>query len=80
MSGIINQFFAWISEQLAGVAASLPQCPFTFEKMAGLEQIMGYVNYVIPLGSMLKVTTAWVGAILIYYGVQIILRWVQAIE
>jgi hypothetical protein len=41
---------------------------------------LGYINYFLPITEMLGILTAWVSGILIYYTVQIILRWIKLIS
>lgn len=41
---------------------------------------LGWLNWFVPVGTMLGILEAWCMGILIYYAVQIILRWIKAIE
>lgn len=40
---------------------------------------LGYLNWFVPVGEILIVLSAWLGAISVYYLYSIILRWVKAI-
>lgn len=42
--------------------------------------ILGYVNWFVPIGTMLGVLTGWLACIAAYYVYQIILRWIKVIE
>lgn len=80
MVAIINFLLDKLKDIGDLIITMLPKSPFTFERMAGLEQIMGYVNYFIPFGAMLKVGTAWLGCITIWYIASWVLRWAKTIE
>lgn len=80
MEKFINSIFTAMSDGLKQALSLLPLSPFTFERVEGLSEIMGYVNYFIPIDKMLSVTVAWCGSIALWYGIQIVLRWVKAIE
>ena len=60
----------------------LPDSPFvfldSFEAPATL--IMGYVNWFIDFGSIVIILAGWIGCILLWYGYQIVLRWIKVIE
>jgi hypothetical protein len=43
-------------------------------------ELLGYINYFIPVSEMLAILSVWVTAIVMYYLVSIILRWVKAIS
>lgn len=45
-----------------------------------LNQYLGYINWFIPIGTILDITLAWIGAITIFYLYQTILRWVRVVE
>lgn len=58
----------------------LPRSPF----VQFLENIdmpfLPFLNWVLPVGDMVKVFGAWLGAISVFYLVQIVLRWVKVIQ
>lgn len=41
---------------------------------------VGWLNWVIPVQDIVKVTLVWLGAIATFYVFQIILRWLKVIE
>lgn len=70
-----------IEEILSAVLILLPDSPFAaFEIPADVKQILGYVNYFVPIGAMLAIATGWLSAIGIYYLYQTILRWTKTIK
>lgn len=40
---------------------------------------LGYINWFIPVGTFVKIGTAWLGAIAVYYLYMVIARWVKLI-
>jgi len=71
-------------EALAGVAnialSILPPSPFQVVSNADVTNYLGYFNWVVPVNTILTITIYWLGAIAIYYVVQVILRWVKIIQ
>ncbi len=65
---------------LQAVLSVLPLSPFT-SVIAGLEQLpyLGYINYFVPVGTILKIGTAWLGAIALFYLYSVVARWVKLI-
>ena len=47
-----------------------------------LEKIpyLGYINYFIPVGTMLKIGAAWLSAIAVFYLYSVVARWIKLIE
>lgn len=41
---------------------------------------LGYVNWFIPVGTMLGILATWLTCIAAYYVYQIIMRWIKVIE
>ena len=76
---------AWMKEMLdkflAALLSLLPLSPFT-EVINSLEALpyLGYINWFIPIGSMLKIGVAWLGAIALYYAYSVIARWLKLIS
>lgn len=40
-------------------------------------QFLGAINYFVPFGLMIDIAAAWVAAVLVWYVVQFILRFIQ---
>lgn len=56
-------------------------CPINFiHTIPEVEKYLGMLNWFIPIDSMISIGIVWVSAIAVYYGVQLILRWIKAIE
>lgn len=47
---------------------------------SGVADVLGYVNWFVPIGTMIGILTGWLACIAAYYVYQIILRWIKVIE
>lgn len=41
---------------------------------------LGYLNYFVPVGTCLKIGTAWLAAIALFYLYSVLARWIKLIE
>lgn len=59
----------------------LPLSPFTsfLDRFKDLP-FLGYLNWFIPVGDILKVLIAWLSAIALFYVYSVVLRWIKAIS
>ena len=74
----IKDSFAELGEVIIDI---LPKSPITYiASNPEVEKVMGYVNFFIPIYSMIGILEAWLSAIVIYYVVQVILRWAKVVE
>lgn len=78
--GTINSLISGLGSILEVVFFLLPDSPFQSIDFGPLEPVLGYINYIIPISDILKITTTWLSAIGLYYLVQIALRWLKVIE
>lgn len=70
-----------VNDILAAIMFILPDSPFAdIEIPDEVTQILGYVNYFVPVAAMLSIGAAWLTAIGIYYLLQTVLRWAKAIK
>jgi hypothetical protein len=74
MTALLGKFLEW-------VLALLPTSPFTdvIDQLQALPYL-GYLNWFVPIGTFIKIGSAWLGAITLFYMYSIILRWIRAIE
>lgn len=74
----MNAFFDGLLDVLLSL---FPGSPFNsfINDMASMPYL-GYINWFIPIGTMLDVGTAWLVAIGIYYLYSILARWVKLIS
>ena len=73
MAELLNKF-------LAMILSVLPQSPFQqyIKAFAGLPYL-STLNWFIPVGAIVKIFTAWLGAIILFYSYSIIMRWIKVI-
>lgn len=59
----------------------LPTSPFRqfLDSFASIDYL-GYLNWFVPVGDILKVMIAWLGAVTAFYIYSIVLRWIKAIN
>ena len=81
LKNIWNGITDILNDILAAVLYLLPNSPFATVQIPNeVRQILGYVNYFVPIGAMLIIGTSWLSAIGIYYLYQTILRWAKTIK
>lgn len=78
-------FFNWVSESASNlgdkIIESLPSSPIVYlQSIPEVNEYLGMLNWFIPIYSMISLTEAWLVAILVYYLVQWVLRWIKFIE
>jgi len=81
----MESIFNWLTSKLAYVVdfimMMLPDSPFVaLSKDADIQQVLGWLNWIIPVSSMVAILEVWLTAIAIFYVYQLILRWSKAIE
>lgn len=84
MTGIFMGIMDWLAS-LGNVAlAILPNSPIqagiATQGFQGFQTIMGNINYFVPIGTFITILTSYATAVLIYYGLRVILRWAKAIQ
>lgn len=81
LKNIWNGITDILNDILSAVLFLLPDSPFANVQIPyEVRQILGYVNYFVPIGAMLAIGTGWLSAIGIYYLYQTILRWAKTIK
>lgn len=58
----------------------LPDSPFTELSNSDVSGYMSWLNWLVPVEQIVGIMEAWVTAILVYYLIVTILRWVKAIQ
>ena len=77
----INAIIVGLADVFNVIISILPDSPFTFiNNSLDVSKYLGYLNWVIPIETFVSITVPWVTAIVIYYSVSIVLRWIKAIE
>jgi hypothetical protein len=80
MTAIFNAILDGVAAIGDGLVWLLPTSPFTGLQNSLDSDILGYINYFIPIDQMLSVGAAWLLAIGVYYLFQVVLRWAKAIQ
>lgn len=78
----INLLIKGIGLVVTAVFSVLPDSPFQkyIIENSIITKYVGMINYFLPVAEILVVMEAWCVAISIFYVVQIVLRWIKAIE
>lgn len=80
----LRNIWIWIKNAANAVVLLLPDSPFVFLEEEyvpeAIRDILPYLNWFIPIGSIITIIELWLTAVAVYYVYQTILRWVKAIE
>ena len=80
MAMIYGALIVIVVTVLLGVLGLLPLSPFTEIQNRLDSDLLGHINYFMPIEPMLSVGLGWLTAIGLYYTYTVILRWVRAIR
>lgn len=74
MKNILDRF-------LQAVLSLFPLSPFrpVIEELGSLPYL-GYINWFVPVGDLVKIGSVWLTAIAVYYAWSIIARWIKLIS
>ena len=79
--GLVNGINEVSSAIFNTIMALLPTSPFLNIKIPQeLSDLMGYLNYYVPFSGMLTIGAAWISCILVFYGYQMLLRFIKAVK
>lgn len=80
----LKNIWTWIKNIANAVVLLLPDSPFKFLEENyvpdGVKELLPYLNWFIPVGTILTILELWLTAVAVYYIYQAILRWIKAIE
>ncbi|GHV19890.1 hypothetical protein FACS18949_13460 [Clostridia bacterium] len=77
----VNRFIKGVGDGLRDFLHMLPGSPFQAWKDFTLDSdIVGFINWFIPISQIILVLEAWVFAIAGWYVMSVVLRWLKAIE
>lgn len=76
-------FFTQLANSDLGLL--LPISPFqrflaNWEGMLAIQKYMHWVNWFVPIGTMVNIMVVWLAAIASFYGIQGMLRWIHLID
>jgi hypothetical protein len=77
MVAIINALISKLGVALQALLLLLPQSPFTYILSVDNKFIQN-INYILPLPQAVTHLTAMVNAVIIYYAIRIVLKWIKA--
>ena len=75
--GLINYFIAGVGVALSWVISLFPNSPFSTPAGPPGSVNLGYVTWVIPFPTMLSHMALLLSAIIVYYGIRVVARWVK---
>ena len=78
-------FFYWLGDVFSGLADEiinvLPSSPISWlQANSEISKYMSYVNWFVPVYTFIGMMEVWLTAVVIYYVVQVILRWAKIVE
>lgn len=77
---VLNYIIAGFAYIANGILAVLPNSPFQMISNSGVAEYLGYLNWIIPVETLLTIAFYWVTAIAVYYLYSVILRWIKVIS
>lgn len=81
LSGIVDGINYVFNEIFQMLIMLLPTSPFQNISLNPIFiDFLGYMNYYIPMKSLLNIMLGWLSCILIYYTYQLILRQIKAVS
>lgn len=84
VADVVNAIFRSLVAVVNALVSILPDSPFsgfidTMQSSIGSE-LLGYVNYFLPISEFVSILSLWLSGVLLYYVVSVILRWVKAVS
>lgn len=76
----VNLLISMLGKVLSLLFLLLPNSPFDLIDFSFINEYMGYLNYIVPVSDIIKISVSWVGCIGVYYIIQIALRWAKVVE
>lgn len=81
ISSVWQSITAFVYSVLQALVNVLPDSPFVIMgQTPQIQQILGWVNWVIPIDFIVSTMIPWLSAIVIYYIYSAIMRWAKAID
>lgn len=63
------------------IVSILPDSPFSnIDFMIENQKYLSYLNWLIPIDTILNITFAWCGCLIVYKGYSIVMRWFKLIS
>ncbi|MED1744797.1 hypothetical protein [Brevibacillus borstelensis] len=77
---LINLCIAGIGAVLTGLIMLFPQSPFSAPAAPPAGVDLGYITWVIDFPTMLTHFGAFLAAVITYYGIRVIARWIKMVR
>lgn len=77
--GMANKLIAGLGTAITWAIGLLPQSPFQSIDVSPIAQFMPFINWLVPVGSIITIFTSWCACIAIYYVAAIVLRWLKVV-
>lgn len=78
--GLLNYIIEIFASLLNIIFSLLPNSPFHITIPPIVSNLLGYLNYLVPVKEILSILTVWGSCVGIYYMYQIVLRWIKVVE
>lgn len=75
--GIINAIIEKFGEALQALISILPASPFNYTYTMD-NKFIKIINYILPFSQAVAHLTAYLSAVVVYYGLRIVLKWIKA--
>lgn len=77
---VVNGLRDFLIDMVNVFLALLPDCPFEkYISAIGDNDLLKYVNWIIPVGDFVIIGSSWLVAIGVFYLYQVVLRWLKVI-
>lgn len=76
MVDFINYLIDQVSDGMIWVVNLLPNTPFKFDSQFD-NSVLKAMNYFLPINQAISHLVLYTGAVFIYYGLRVILRWLK---
>lgn len=77
---LINKLIGAVGAVINLIFSILPPSPFQFLDNSIIKEYLPTLNYFLPISEVLIIGETWLIAVGVFYGYQIVLRWIKAIE
>lgn len=80
MVTIANWLIDLIYTIIMGLLDILPDSPFRFTLDDTFKRYIGYVNYFIPVGTLVAILVSYTAAVAVWYGIRWVMRLIRYIQ
>lgn len=78
---MIAKLNSFLDSIVAVILTLLPDDPFkAFIDNIAISPYLSAINWIIPVGTFVTISTAWVAAIGVFYVYQLVLRWAKVVS